>query len=730
MRSNSFCDDWNREMSRRYTRNRLCLFAGFNRTGRVASHVLDYLEELARHSTVYYLADGRLRRRELRKVRAICAGAWVMDHGKYDFGSYSELAGNLLGWDRLEHFDEVIFANDSCFCLQPFDTVFAGMDQEDCDFWCLLGTDESNTERLYTFREYAAMPNRKVPFLCFGSYFMAFRPGVIRDTDFRRFFDSVERQPDRTAVCQRYEMGLTAFLKEKGFRLSAFVKTVYKRVAIYDEQAFRLLKRGFPLLKKRIFTVNPLGLRYLEDWPQVVSSYVGNRRIYSYLDEIGFEPRRPSRISSIRKRAAAALDRWVPPIVRNGPRAAVKLFAPPILLDTYRGVRRAAGRRRQGGEILRTLPLAADRALAKAAGSDFLVVFFNLAYDTIGGGMLSINRFASASLNLRQELGFEVLVSGVPLNEPVVEYSMFEAAAPMVPFPDITARLRPARLIVNLPEYAVPIFLEQLTPEEVRWLKSRPHLRLNIMDQNHDQLPGPVFIERLRDLSDDVTITTAHGRYTTPRTASETGCPVSLLTPFLPQLERVPFAAKEKTLVVSPDPGPPTSDGGGKAAILGALAAELPDYRIVTVENMPLDSYKGLIARARFALTFGEGWDGYFVEPILSGSISFAVYNDRFFPEEIRDSPTVYPSWESLRARIAADIRRLEADPEQYASVQESTERLIRKYANDELSSANLRDFYGRKFAYVPDVLSWDPLYAGAGAAAPSVDLRCADGNR
>lgn len=709
---------------------RLCLFAGFNETGRIAPYVMDYLEELSRHCAVYYMADGRLEAGELRKLKEVCDGAWVIDHGKYDFGSYSELARNSVGWDRLARFDEVIFANDSCFCLQPFDPVFAAMDREDCDFWCLLGTDESNTERLYTFREYASIPSRKVPLFCLGSYFLAFRPRVVRDADFQRFLDSVEKQPDRAAVCRRYEMGLTAFLKEKGFRLSAFVKNVYKNATIYDEQAFRLLKKGFPLLKKRIFTINPLGLQNLEDWPPVVCRYVGNERIFTYLDQIGFEPPALRRSSGGRERAAAILERWLPPIIRNGPRAAARLFAPPAFLEAYRGVRRSARRWQRRRGIRRTSSSVAERFLADSARSDSVVIFFNLAYDTIGGGMLSINRFVSASIGLREEIGWDVLVSGVPLDEDAVEYSMFESAAPMIHFSDIVAKLNPARVILNLPEYSVPIFLEQLTAEQMRWLKTRAHLRLNILDQNHEQLPEPSCIERLRDISDDVTITTAHVRYTTPRTASETGCPVGLLTPFLPRFDRVPFAAREKTLAVSPDPGPPASEGGGKAAVLEALTAALPDYRIVTIENMPLDAYKRLIARARFTITFGEGWDGYFVEPVLSGGISFAVYNDRFFPEELREAPTVYPSWESLRAGIVADIRGLETEPERYQSVQQSTERLIRKYANDELSIANLRDFYNRRFAFLPDVLREDPLYSEArDSAFSSNGLRCGDGD-
>jgi hypothetical protein len=672
---------------------------------------MDYLGELARHSTVFYLADGVLEEEELKKLRTVCRDAWSIEHGKYDFGSYSELARTLVGWDRIECFDEVILANDSCFCVKSFDAVFATMDAEDCDFWCLLATDEDNKEGLYTFEKYMTIPSRKVPRLCFGSYFLAFRAPVVRDLEFRSFLDSVKRQPDRMAVCWHYEMGLTRFLKEKGFGLSSYVKTVYKNVAIYGEQAFRLFKKGFPLLKTRIFRTNPLGVANLEDWPALVSEYVGNDRVLSYLPQIRSEhasTRNPSR----RARVATVLDDWLPPILRNGPRAAAKLLAPPVLVARYRAARKHTpkGLRRRGASSARRAVV--DEILTSVSRSDDLVIFFNLAYDTIGGGMLSINRFAAASARLGRELGFDVLVSGIPLEENVVDYSMFESAAPMIAFSDIAARLRPRKVVLHLPEYSIPVFLDQLTDEELRWMKSRPHLRLNILDQNHDLLPGREVIERLRDISDDVTLTTAHVGYTSARTASETDCPVSLLTPFLPNCLRVPFDEKEMTIAVSPDPGPMEPEEIRKQVILDSLTRSLPRYRLVTVENMPLEAYKRLAAQARFTVTFGEGYDGYFVESFLSGSVAFAVYNDRFFPDEFRTAPTVYSSWQELRGKIVADIRTLEANGERYRSVQQSTERTIRRYANDELSMANLRDFYDRKFIHVPEVFRRDPSYS------------------
>jgi len=703
-------------MTRSDLLRRACLFAGHDRDGRILPYVEDYLRELARHATVFYLADGPLASDAARLLESLCAGFWGYPHAKYDFGSWSDLAKTLVGWGDLERFDEILLANDSVFCLRSLDPVFAEMATVDCDAWVLMATDEDNHDRSIPLDEYLAIPTRKIPHFCLGSYFMLFRRPVVNDPAFRAFLDGVEPQPDRTAVCERYEMGLTAWLARSGHRISAYVPIVHRRVAIYDETAFRLLKKGFPLLKPKIFTENPLGLRDLGDWPDVVARYVGNDRIHAYLDQIGFTGDPPAAAPPPRRRFR---DAWLPPFFASGPKAIAWLFTPPAITESFRARRDAARRereRRRHPPPPETPRDVVDRRLREVASTPHLVIFFNLAYDTIGGGMLSIDRLVSASKRLAPRSGFEVIVCGVPLVEPTVRYSMFVPSEPMIHFSDVVSSLRPDQVTIHLPEYAIPDFAAQLDDRQRRWLKTRPFLRINVLDQNHDLFPRRSAIERLRDLTDDVTMSTAHPSYTTATVASEYDCPLSPLTPFLPTIAHVPFEAKESIIAISPDPGPSPPDPT-RTEILAMLAEKLPDYRGVVVEEMRFDDYEALIGRARFALTFGEGFDGYFVEPTLGGSLAFAVWNDRFFPAELRGCPTVYPSWADLLSRLPGDVRRLESNRERFEELQATTAAAIRRFANDELSLAQLRDLYERRFAHLPD-----PLRRPRGGAGARID--------
>ena len=78
---------------------RVCLFAGYDVDGLVDETVVAYLRDLSRFADIYYLADCPLEPGELDKLAPYTKGRWAIRHGRYDFGSYSMLAEDLVGWD-------------------------------------------------------------------------------------------------------------------------------------------------------------------------------------------------------------------------------------------------------------------------------------------------------------------------------------------------------------------------------------------------------------------------------------------------------------------------------------------------------------------------------------------------------------------------------------------------------------------------------------------------------
>lgn len=638
---------------------RICLFAGYNSDDKILPYVFDYLEEISKYSDIYYMADSEISKKksDISDLLKYCKNVYFVNHGKYDFGSYSELAKKYVGWDKISEYDELIFANDSCFCVQEFSQVFKKMDHTNCDAWGLLATDERNYENFYTFEEYLQIPSSKVPFFCIGSYFIAFRKQVIADLEFQGFINSVSKESDRHQVCIKYEMGLTQFLKRKKFKLSTYIDIVYRNVIIYNEQGIRLLNRGFPLVKIKTFKENPLSIKNLNNISLMIQEYVKNDRIIKYLQHANIT---------------------IPENIKN-----------IITFFFLQG--------EQNSTISRY------KSKNKNSLDKNYIVYFNVSHNTIGGGMLSINRFIKQTINLFRNKDTTVMLSGLPLENPAINYTMFDSELPMVHFNDIVDNVFPKNLILHIPEIYLPNFINYLTDKHKNWLLSIPYLHINIMDQNHDLFPERVYFEHCKSYTDKVTITAAHSKYCTMKVAEEVDCPVTLLTPFLPKFYRSSFYKKEKIIALSPDEFV-FNNISKKNETIAYLKKELPDYKVIVINDISLEEYKKLISKALFTITFGEGYDGYFIEPFLSDSVAFAVYNKTFFPLQFIDAPTVYLSFNDFIENIVKDIRLLEENKLQYQNFSKITENMIKKITNDHISTQNLIDFYANKYNFIPEI--------------------------
>ena len=177
---------------------RVCLFAAFDVDGIIDPTVVSYLADLSRFADVYYLADCELEDGELDKIAPYTKDAWALRHGRYDFGSYSMLATDLVGWDVIDTYDEMMLANDSGWLVQPLDTVFAKMDATACDWWGLQATYEDfGVKEFEELGRPLALDDveeqmrqqdlwRYSDFIHVGSYFLVYRRRVLQDPGFRR----------------------------------------------------------------------------------------------------------------------------------------------------------------------------------------------------------------------------------------------------------------------------------------------------------------------------------------------------------------------------------------------------------------------------------------------------------------------------------------------------------------------------------------------------------------
>jgi hypothetical protein len=324
-----------------------------------------------------------------------------------------------------------------------------------------------------------------------------------------------------------------------------------------------------------------------------------------------------------------------------------------------------------------------------------LIVFLTPGSETPSGGVLSIAALYRESAALRHLHGARVALCTIPGDPPLPRYTWFENSNYILDVNALLSRCgRLDYLLLHIPEYAVANrqVTDWLAASGALLSKAR-EVHLNVLVQNIDLIRGEE-IEGLAQFG-RVTCTTAHEAYSNRATREKLGVALHRLSVYCgPELyERSGYHEKEPLLIVSHDEHPL------KGRVLEHLARARPGLRIQVVQNLTYEEYRRLIRRAKWSLTFGEGLDFYFIEPVFSGGVAFGVFNERFFTPAFAQLETVYPSWEVLTERMAGDLERLD-EPAAY-------ERCWRP-AYDALSELydlgrfreNLRTFYRGEYTF------------------------------
>lgn len=323
-----------------------------------------------------------------------------------------------------------------------------------------------------------------------------------------------------------------------------------------------------------------------------------------------------------------------------------------------------------------------------------LIVFLTPGHDWRSGGILSINWLCNESARLAEIHQARVVLCTVPGDPPLLKYSWFRNRNYILPLPSVLGRCRKLEsIVIHVPEYCVNrvvTWARELGGEA--WSRI-PAVHWNVLVQNIDQVQDQN-VQALLPFG-RVTCTTAHEAYCNPATRTSLGVPLHRLSvPVdLSKFTRRSHAEKKDILIVSPDPHP------DKSRILQRISASFPRLRVQEIRGLDYEDYLKLISRAKWSLTFGEGLDGYFIEPIYCGGVSFAVYNERFFTPAFAGLPTVYPSWDELERKIVDDMRALDFG-ERYNDCSRQARELANSLYRIEEFRDNLRNFYLGRYTF------------------------------
>lgn len=340
--------------------------------------------------------------------------------------------------------------------------------------------------------------------------------------------------------------------------------------------------------------------------------------------------------------------------------------------------------------------------LTDLKNSKKLIVFFEAQRYKMCGGQMSI--FSLCKYSKQICTGSVVLMATLPGRITYAHNDFFENELDVHRWEQIIKNIgNKEEVILHMPESHVDIFKKNLSQKDIKILKKIPNLQINLLNQCIDAMPPKEELSWLFDLTHNVTQTVAHDRYATQEICDKWEIPTHLfsvrldLTPYKP----VPFEKKEKIILFSPDGGPEIDKIKNK--IIKKLMSELPEYDVKMIWDMTFSECMNLTAKSICTITFGEGFDGYYVHPLLLGSMGYTVYNDRFFPDTSwKNIKNVYLSYEEMYKKIVDDIKYFAENKREYEELITMCADKINKIYILEGYLDNLQRFYDKKYDFYP----------------------------
>lgn len=325
-----------------------------------------------------------------------------------------------------------------------------------------------------------------------------------------------------------------------------------------------------------------------------------------------------------------------------------------------------------------------------------LILFLIPPDEVISGGIMSIFSLAVESRKLKKSHHSDVFICTYPGTKSYGRNSLFANEEIIYEFDDIiTSHSDVDKILIHIPEYEVLNVFHSLS-KRISTLDCGLHI--NILNQNIEHMPSPEVISKLYTLTAHVTQTVAHLRYASQQTADNYLIPTHKMTVYIDQSQykQKGFHEKNKIIAYSPD------RYDNKQLVIKKLAQSLPDYSFKEINNLTYSQYKSLISDAAYTITFGEGFDGYFIEPAFCGSIPLAVYNEIFFPHsDYKKYENVFLSFDDLIDKVPLFVKKL--DKNNYTKLNRLLVNELEKTYSRHVYVKNIKDFYQEKYTYIPD---------------------------
>ncbi len=229
---------------------RLCIYVTYDKQNivdRYVGYMLRELKTCAEHLAVVCNMPRVVRGADVLEEYA--DEIFYRENIGFDAGGFKDALCNLIGWDQVFQYDELVLANDSFFGpFRPMADIFKEMDKKGGDFWGLNRHEKRRDDHIGVH-----MPE------FVESYFLVVRSPMLHAPVFRDFWDQMPYARTFESVIQSYEMAFTAYFKNHGYTYCTLADSsandsgnFRNNFSQYALLSFELIsKRNYPFLKKQ-----------------------------------------------------------------------------------------------------------------------------------------------------------------------------------------------------------------------------------------------------------------------------------------------------------------------------------------------------------------------------------------------------------------------------------------------------------------------------------------------
>ena len=242
---------------------RAVVFAHYDKDKIIDDYVIYYIKALKKIAqTIVFVSCNNIENPEC--LNSLADKIIDEPHDEYDFGSYKR--GFLYLQDKLDDYDELIFANDSCYGpLYPLENVFSEMENKKCDFW---GITKNRFGLIKNKEKYKVIERPHLQ-----SYFLVFNKKVFTSKVFTDFISSIIHCENKNDIIINYEIGLSETLKNNEFQCGNYINAFYKyNHSIISFWKILIKKYKNPFLKRSILKNKHLTLTISDNWEKVILS--------------------------------------------------------------------------------------------------------------------------------------------------------------------------------------------------------------------------------------------------------------------------------------------------------------------------------------------------------------------------------------------------------------------------------------------------------------------------